>query len=685
MAQGAVLSTLRRGYNYLKTTTVTDAMRSAKRGVRRFGSNWSIVQIPGVLSAIPTVIKRLGTITVEGKDFVPPPLPHLMHLRESMAPVLDAYGLELVDVQEHRFQEPLREAGPISDINGTIAPKGMAQNTVAALTVKINGAETGTVENYKQVKTWIDGIGATITHLAWTVIGDVMARFGWHFVTGATEGTTSHSKPGESPIGNPTIPINTRYPARAGLELEPVMRGSKVFKYVGSIAGFLGFDVVECTEIASTSLETYQTISGREGQPKDNGAVCVVSVYDQPAILADTYARKFIVSPAIAKALRKAGKKISVANTLEQNFAIISEVTGRPVSDFAVMSLGPKPRLKDGKIRDTRLGANVLFAELDRLGIKRTLKFDDGDTPAVMLMVKKTKVEFENGERGEVDVYVGDGGVFENATAARTVADACETGDQEYAASWGYVDKKKTKDPATYFEAHNIPESSMGPYRELGITPHRSQNISKTLSDKGDRLFIVSSITDNPRLNPFAIAPQVDQANNRVTVYQEVASSDGSVVGRYITLRPKAGMSSMRQQLSPVLPDIMRIDDIDGLRSSLQALKQHPAKMDALKSNLRMYLYSLIGDSLNPDEAPYYLLMNQLLLRRHVYSLDDQKALVLLRFVTTEHPEWFVNPKAIADSKAIILSKEFDVKKDGEGNPIQVIPHDPQVLKPARV
>ena len=58
----------------------------------------------------------------------------------------------------------------------------------------------------------------------------------------------------------------------------------------------------------------------------------------------------------------------------------------------------------------------------------------------------------------------------------------------------------------------------------------------------------------------------------------------------------------------------------------------------------------------------------------------DQKALALLRFLTKEHPAWFVNPQASADSKQIIFSKEYDVEAGIDGEPIAVKPRDPSVL-----
>jgi fructose-1,6-bisphosphatase/sedoheptulose 1,7-bisphosphatase-like protein len=649
--------------------------------------NWQAVPLPGVLMVFPLAIKRLGVRSIEGTDFNPVPLPQLMHLKESMAPVLDAFGMELMEVREHDFREPLREAGPISDVRGVISPKLMAQNAVAAITVSINGAETGTTRNYKKVKTWIDGIGATITHSALTITGQILAKFGYHMVAVATEGTASHSKPGESAIGNPTIPIGNMYPANLSHEKYPVGPSGKVFAYSGSSPIFVGMDVVEGTEVASITVEGFQEISGRAGKPKDNGAVCVISAYDEAAVLADTYANKIIVSPAIARALRDAGVRLSLEDSLEETLGKISQATERPVAGLGVMGLGLKPRL-DAKadppaIKNERPGRKVLLDELARLGVNRTLTFDDGETPAIGVMAKNSKVIFDNGEEGTVDVMLGPGGVFETVTAARTIADACETGCGEYAAVWGYVSKEKSKRAAQYFDMHHIPEAEMGPYRELGIDPQGTRSVSETLPDNGDRIFVVSSITTNPRLNPYAVAPEVDSESNTITVYQEMVSSDGRVSGRYLTFRAKTGLSSVKQTLSPILPDIMRIDDLETLKGTLQNLRSAPAAMEALKVNLRMYLYSLVEDSHDPDRAPYYLLMNQLLLRRVVSTLDDRKALEVLEFAAREHPDWFVNPQAVADSKQIIQTGRFEVTRNEESIPIAIRVLDPDALKPA--
>jgi fructose-1,6-bisphosphatase/sedoheptulose 1,7-bisphosphatase-like protein len=662
-------------------TTVSAAARRIGRGAALVGSEiWEAIKnrpmVPGVLSIYAPLIRRLGVRTVEGLDFKPIELSKLLHLKESMAPVLDAYSLELMDVQEHVYQPAVRAAGPISSLNGPIAPKILAQNAVAAYTVKTNGAETGKVDNYNSVKTFIDGIGATITNNALEIAGKILSKLGFHFVTVATEGTATHSKPGESPLGNPTIPQGKLFPESLPLAKEPVGTSGKIYRYQGSNPIYILLDVVEGTEITSTTLEAYQAISTRAGQPKDNGGVCLIAAYDQPAIVADTYVDKFIVSPRIANALKAKGLRLSLDEPLEVSFQKIAEAAGRPVSDLSVMGLGVKPRVKKGKVENDRPGRIALINELKRLGVEKNLFFDDGESTAVGLMVKQTEVAFDNGAKGSVDIFLGPGGAVESVTACRTVADACEDGAQEYAAVWGYVSKNLTKKPATYFDMHKIPEDELGPYKELGIDPRGTRSISETVPDDGDRLFVLSSITSNPRLNPAAIAPDVNHSDNAVTVYQEVVSSDGSVVGRYLTFRAKVSIQTTKNLVYPVLPDIMKTEDLEELKGKLTELKKSPESMEALRTSLRMYLYSLVEKTYDPDKPPFYLKMGQLLLRRVINTVDDQKAMILLRFLTTERPDWFVNPNAVADSKAIVNSRQYTIETDGEGNPVAIIPNN---------
>ena len=298
-------------YQHIKPPVLSMA-RFARRAFRVWQNR---LPLP-LLALVPITAQRLEPRLVNDIDnneisFNPVAMRELLDMKEAMNPVLGAFGLELAEVQEHEFRPAVRKAGPIA--NSMVSHKMMAQNAIAALTVKLNGAESGTAENYGSVKTLIDGIGATSTFKALTVLGDILAEYGYHMVTVATEGTASHPKLGESPLGNPTIDIGTMFPGRVPLEKIAIDNSGKVYIYKGSTPIYIGMDVVECTEIASTSLEAFQEISGRPGKPKDNGAVAAFHASDKVAVLADTYANKIIVSPEAAKALRDAGIKISLS------------------------------------------------------------------------------------------------------------------------------------------------------------------------------------------------------------------------------------------------------------------------------------------------------------------------------------------------------------------------------------
>lgn len=620
-----------------------------------------------------SVIPRLPIRTVAGVDFAPVSLSHLMHLRESMEPALTSFGLSLSDVQEHVFRPALRPAGPIGDIHGAIAPKLMAQNAVAAFTVAVNGAETGTAENYKKVKTTTDGIGAAITHKGLTIAGNVLAEHGFHFVVVATEGTESHPKPGEPAIGNPTIPQGTMYPGHLPLQKEAVGPSGKIFVYREMDGIFILLDVIEGTEIAATSLEAYQQISGRMGQPKDNGAVCLLAAYDQPAVIADTYVNKVIVSPEIAALLARDGTILWPEGSIGATLTKIAEATGRPVSDLGIMSLGTKPR----KGSFDRPGRAALFDALARLGVKKLLTFDDGESPAVMLMARGDSVTFENGQRGPVDVFLGPGGAVEGVTAARTVADAAATSAQSSVAWWGYVSKSATKKPDTYFTMHAIPPAEVEKnYAPLGIDPRGSHNISDTLPDDGDRIFMLSSITANPRLNPYAIAPEIDESaeedwGGTITVYQETAGSDGSVVGRYLTFKARTDIKAVKQIVFPVLPSLMRARSVEELSAGLRGAHASAAGLEAIRIGLRTYLYSLIDDAYN-DGRKFYIKMQPLLLRRLANTLDDQITIALIKSLADEHPAWFVNPGAVAAAEEIISTNTFTAHCDAEGIPAKI-------------
>lgn len=672
---------------------VVPAARMVKKAGQYAVELWKQRPIGPILLMMPPVTPRnLKSRIVNGAEFKPVGLAHLQHLQESMAPVLGRFGLRLEEVQEHEFRPAIRPTGEIFDMNGVVAPKILAQNLVATVTVKTNGAGTGTERDFKKVKTTVDGAGAISTYNGTQAAAEELLEYGYSTATIGVEGTPTHAKPGESAIGNPTIPIGELFLRVALKKIKVIVNSAiEIFEFTRGI--FLLFDVVEGTEMAATTLEAYQKISGRPGA-KDNGPVSLVAAYDTPHIIADTYAMKCIVSPEIAEALQKAGIELSLDDSYEVILSKIAQATNRPISDFSVMSLGLKPRIKyvDGvaqPVKEDRAAKRVMFEELKRLGITKIITFDDGESPAMGVMYRGEEILFEDGQKGKVDIIWGPGGVVEGVTAARTIADICKTGTQKYAARWRYVSKEMTRNRETYFMMHLIPESKMAEYEKRGILSQfqrvslgenkgfayviPDQSISDFIPDNGDRIFVQATLDYNPRLNPYAIPPEIDEKEGTFVVYQEVVSSDGKVVGRYFTLRAKVGYNDVAARIYPLLADLMRSKTSTELQQRLQAVRENEASMAALKGSLRMYLYSLVGETYSHDRPPFYLEMRQLILRRLSDDVEDQKAIALLRFLVDEHPEWFSNPQAIQDSQRIVDENLYKVEeRDEDGHAIAV-------------
>lgn len=612
--------------------------------------NKGTASLPATGRLGPSNITARFVVDLGGLFFAPIELSRLASMKLAADSVFGEMGLEVVDIAQRTFVPQTRSPGDISDLDGELAPRLLAGNAVGAITVTLAGAETGSAHDYKQVKQRTDGIGADAASRAENVIGTYLSQIGRYGVMVATEGTHSHPKPDEPAIGNPTIPLGKTWPAlrilkRRGRSIT-MQNGIPVVDGLSPVAK--GKDVIECTELASTTPEAFQQIAGK---PKDNGACTVTFEADQWPVTADTYADKVAISPELVAAINARGKTLSVdvgGDTVE-TIRAISEASGIPLDELGVVCLGAKPRYKsivDGvavpeSLKLSREGRKApLLDPIERLGVNlRTI--DDGESPALRTLLAGNEITFDNGNKGKAHIFIGPGGVFESMSLVRAIRDAGGDG------WWCYVDKTATKKAELYANRTQLSPQQLEELAELGITdPSRSRNISEDVLDDGDRMLIVTSFTSNP-LNPQAIPVIVDEEEGTIVFYQEVFSSDGSMRGMLWKLRARKDLDHVRQVLAPIMPDLMMLTEPTEIRERLDQLSSDPESLAAIRSGLLSYFYYYIQE--NTEDGPDYVLNADRLRDRALNSAERRDFEVLL-WATHNHPVWFENPEAVSEA-----------------------------------
>lgn len=547
-------------------------------------------------------------------------------------------GLRLHRAYTNVSIEPTKQTGEVSKLNGHIAPLLLAANALSALTVSMNGAETGDTKTYLAVKNQMDGMGAVSMHNAFRRLGELLYAKGYYVTTVSTEGTPSHPKPGEPAIGNPTIPIGTTYPS-----LRDLVKQGHTISYNNGIPIVSGlkplyavFDVVEGTELAATTQKTYRD---KAGHSKDNGSVTLSGVATDWQYSPDLYMDKIAVSAELSTLLKKANEELNVTDPLAVTLEKISKATGKSVSDLGVMCLGTKERFTGNGVNRTskleRARHEKPIQELRDAGVSNLYTVDDGDASMMLALVNGTTMNFPNGKSGKIDLMLLSGGVVETMTLARAVRD---TGGDAWVA---LINPEAMK--IDYNNRFDFPTEMKSELANKGInTPGVSMNISNLVPDNGDRLLIEGGITANI-INPCLKAPQF-LANGIIRLTLHAISADGSSISYALDLAPETDMASIEELMSPVLPTLMSLP-LDKIDEALENMNSKPKVRGAFINSLPLYLYSLISENLTGNR--YKLNEEIISARLNSQDAEDIKALKVIRFLARTHANLFSNPECL--------------------------------------